>query len=124
MLELLCPNIELSAMRQLEDEGRLPIPLEAVIDCESIFDSLIPPETKLPTEATLIMILLQVKQMLVQGSLRALWWVDTRDMAADGLNKGLVARSVLLNVPATGIWKLLHAAAKHTETPAVLDKDR
>ena len=115
LAELLFPNLGLTELRNLEDSGKFPIPLQAAVDCKSIFDSLKLPETKLPIEATLILLLLQVKEMLVKGSLQSLWWIDTRDMIADGLNKGLVSRKALLDTPATGIWKLDYPAAVHTE---------
>ena len=49
------------------------------------------------------------------GTISASWWVDTADMAADGLNKGLVSRRALLELSATGTWVLKHAAKAFRE---------
>jgi len=124
LTELITPVLSIVELRRIEDESLIPIPLEAAIDCKSIFDALRPAETKLPVEATLILLLLQVKEMLVRNSLRALHWIDTRDMLSDGLNKGLVSRKALLEVPATGDWKLLFPSARHSEKPFVKDAQR
>ena len=36
--------------------------------------------------------------------MRRLWWCATTDMAADGLNKGSIARAQLLAVARDGAW--------------------
>ena len=117
MAELLQAGHTIASLRTLEEKGEFPTPIEAVIDCRSIYDALVPSDTKVPTEGSLVMILLQIKEALVTGVLKALWWVDTADMLSDGLNKGLVARTALLSTSSTGLWKLNFPAVKHTELP-------
>ena len=117
MAELSEPGHTVTSLRALEESGRFPVPIEAIIDCRSIFDALKPSDTKVPTEGSLVMILLQLKEALVNRTLTALWWVDTADMLSDGLNKGMVSRKALLAASSTGIWKLQFPAVKHTELP-------
>ncbi len=58
--------------------------IDAVVDAKSVFDSLCVADIKAPSEASLIMILLSIKESLRNWTLRTLWWVDTTDMLADG----------------------------------------
>ena len=48
-------------------------------------------------------------------TLRTLWWVDTRDMIADGLKKGIIARSALISAASEGYWKLNYECRRHQE---------
>ena len=104
-----------SQLIQAEETGNLCFDIEAVVDAKSVFDSLCPADTKNPTEGSLIFILLQIRELLCSGTLHRLWWVDTRDMLADGLNKGCVTRESILSACRTGCWKLLHNAIGHSE---------
>ena len=117
LAELQDPNMTTATLRLLEETGRFPISIEAVVDCKSIFDSLVPSDTRIPNEASLIMLLLSLKEAMRVGTLSRLWWCDTADMLADGLNKGLVSRRALLETSATGIWKLIHPALGHSDKP-------
>jgi hypothetical protein len=78
--------------------------VECVVDCFSILEHLKGDELKLPSEQTLIMILSSLKENLRCGTMKRLWWCATTDMAADGLNKGSVARTQLLTVAREGAW--------------------
>jgi Reverse transcriptase (RNA-dependent DNA polymerase) len=105
--EILLPvTIKPADLVRREETGGLALDMEAVIDCKSVFDALANPDTQTPSESSLIMILCQLKELLTVGTLRKLWWVDTVDMAADGLNKGAVGRNGLLSLGITGLWTL------------------
>eukprot|EP00959_Pyramimonas_sp_CCMP1952_P156889 3280835-Pyramimonas_sp.AAC.1 len=49
-----------------------------------------------------------LKQHLLAGRARELRWIDTRDMLADALAKGEVARDALLTALRTGARKIAH----------------
>ena len=116
MTEIMTPHpLSPSQLVVMEETGNLIFDIEACIDAKSIYDSLTPSDTKNPTEGSLIFVLLQVKEMLRSGTLRTLWWVDTRDMLADALNKGCVSREALLVACRTGSWVLKHASHAHRE---------
>ena len=113
--ELLTPGVSAAQILRMEAEGRLPTPLHIITDCKSLYDSLRMDEVQVPSESSLIMVLLQLKEGLRTGSIRAISWVDTRDMCADGLNKGIIARRALRAVATTGEWELQHDSQTFTE---------
>jgi hypothetical protein len=115
LAEIIIPQSTAASLVRLEETGCLPIPLHAVTDCKSLLDALRVDETQVPTEASLIMILCQVKELLRTGTLASLSWVDTRDMAADGLNKGSVSRAALRKLSMTAEWVLQFAVVTHQE---------
>ena len=98
-----------------EETGRLSMPLEATVDCRSVWDALKLPEVRVPSEITLVMVLHQLKEHLQTGTIGALWWVDTRDCVVDGLTKGAIGRRALLLAASAGEWLLNYAALRHTE---------
>jgi len=66
-----------------------------------LFDALKAEEVQVPSEQSLILPLLQLKESLRTTTLKSIVWCDTRDMVADGLNKGVIARRDLLNFSMT-----------------------
>ena len=116
LAEIISPLPQARLLIALEETGKLPVPVDLVIDARSVFDSLAAPEIRPPTEISLVMMLCQLKEALLCRGLRTLYWCDTRDMCADGLNKGACSREGLLTVANTGQWSLQHATAAHTET--------
>jgi hypothetical protein len=119
LAEILTPNSTAATLTRMDETGTLPIVLQAVTDCKSLFDALKSDETQVPTESSLIMILLQIKESLRTGTLDSLAWVDTRDMIADGLNKGAIARHDLMEFSRTALWQLKHDYAIHREPARV-----
>ena len=115
LAELVHPGISLSDLRQMDDAGKLTIPIHACTDCKSVFTALQSQDTHIPTESSLILIALQLKQLLVSGVLQSLFWIDTRDMVSDGLTKGLVSRKALMLLASTGRWKLLYPSERHQD---------
>ena len=97
-------------------KGKLPIKIQAITDCRSLFDALKAEETQIPSEQSLILLLLQLKESLRTSTLQSIVWCDTRDMVADGLNKGVIARRDLLNFSMTAQYTFRHEFAIHSET--------
>ena len=116
LAEILVPNSTAGSLMRLEETGLLPICLQAITDCRSLFDALKAEETQVPSESSLIMILLQLKELLRTGTLSSLVWCDTRDMVADALNKGSIARQAIMTFSREGVWELQHAVSIHKET--------
>ncbi len=114
--ELLAPTpMTARDLVAMDAAGEWPLQLEAVVDARSCFDALAIEEPKRPTESSLIMLLLQLKEQLATGSLKKLWWCSTTDMVADGLNKGGVSRSAIMKLCMTGEWKLTADTVFHEE---------
>ena len=118
--EIQIPNLSASKLSHLEESGKLAVSIEGVIDAKSVFDSLTVTDIKVPSEASLIMILLSIKESLLSHTLKTLWWVDTVDMLSDGLNKGAVSRIALLKASLDGFWLVTKPAVSFSEKTQVL----
>ena len=57
-------------------------------------------------------ILGQMREHMACQRIRQLWWIDTRDMSADGLNKGALSRRALLRALTKGEWTVIHPSEK------------
>ena len=112
---LYCAGITAKELQRREASGKLPFQITLVIDCQSIFDALSKEQVHLPSEATLILLLLSLKEAMRSFHLRCLAWCDTRDMLADGLGKGAVSRRALCDAFNTGCWNLKFAVKVHRE---------
>ena len=99
--QVFCGTDETAAEVCLRIEaGALYPPLDVAVDAMSVYEAIVAADCCEPAEASLKVHLLSVRERLMQGIIQKLHWCDTRDMLADGLTKGGVARD------------LLHAAAK------------
>ncbi len=110
------PYLTARNLAEIEANGNFSIPIEMCVDARSVFDALKVPETRMPSEGTLIYSLLQLKEMLRAWSIKKLWWINTADMLSDGLNKGAVPRSGIMNFIKLGAWILkCNDAIQHEE---------
>jgi Reverse transcriptase (RNA-dependent DNA polymerase) len=116
MAEILIPQTSARAIAELEESGRLPLSIVGVIDAQSVYDALKAQELRTPSEASLMLMMCGVKELLRSGTLRRLFWVDTTDMVADGLGKGTVSRKALMELGEYGEWLLQFAPKGFTET--------
>ena len=98
-----------------EEQGKLPLPIHCAIDCFSVFESLSQEDLRMPSEASLILILHGLKEALLCHNLRELFWIATEDMLSDGLNKGAVSREALIRFGLTGKWSLSKPCKRHYE---------
>ena len=90
------------------------MPIDATIDAKSVYESIRTVEAKMPMESSLIAILLVARETLQTGRVRALHWCDTRDMLADGMNKGSISRKAIVDCMKTGVWKVSWPSVRHT----------
>ena len=115
LAEIVIPNCTAQGLVNMDESGALPFCMQLVTDCKSLFDNLRCDDTAIPTEQSLIMILLQIKEGMRTGTIRSIVWADTRDLIADGLTKGSIARADLLQFSMTSLWKLKHTFELFTE---------
>ena len=106
LAEIVIPGCTAQSLIHMDESGSLPFCLQLVTDCRSLFDSLRCEETAIPTEQSLIMLLLQLKESMKTGTIKTIVWADTRDLISDGLTKGTIARADLLAFSMTSLWKL------------------
>ena len=97
---------------KLEHPGQYHFPLDACLDAKSVFESIIRADLKLPDEKTLVHVLGQCREHMQWKRIRILWWIDTRDMLADGLNKGAIRREAILKALIQGVWPVQHKCEK------------
>ena len=88
----------------------LQFPVEVCIDAKAVFDAISATDFSMPAEATLVNHLHSIRELVRDGRLSCLWWVDTRDMVADGLNKGGLPRDPIMHLCEKGHWSLEHPA--------------
>ena len=124
LCEVECGPLKAQELQQLEDLGRWPIPLEAVVDAYAVFSTASKLESKNPTEETLITLVMILRESLATNRLSRLWWVDTRDMVSDGLNKGAVPRVALQALALTSQWRLTCKSEAFTHHQALSNKNR
>ena len=83
------------------------VPIALYLDAKSVYAATIATFVKQPSEKSLLCHVQYLRELLDKDVLRALFWIDTRDMGADGLTKGAVAR-VLLHMYMHGYMPLEH----------------
>ena len=91
---------------ELQDSGKHALELSLMLDAKSVWSSAIGDEAKC-MDQTVYLHLLKLRQLL-GPVIRAIGWVDTRDMLSDGLTKGIVSRDLLRVVAAEGTWTVQH----------------
>ena len=62
------------------------------LDAKSVYSAITASVTKKPAEKSLLTHVLYLRELLDAKVIQFLAWIDTRDMAADGLTKGAVGR--------------------------------
>ena len=72
-------------------------PAHVVVDARAVFDAFVANDVCDSQERCLKLLLISVRDRLACGIVRLLWWCDTRDMAADGITKGGIDRTLLYN---------------------------
>ena len=92
-----------------------PLELHACCDAQSVFSGITAENVKLPAERHTLYHAQWVRELLDACTLRALWWLDTRDCVADGLTKGSVPRDDIVAAMA-GQWLIKHAALRWPST--------
>ena len=104
----------------LHESGNLALSLDVVIDAAAVFENLITEETKTPTDPSMLIHALKMKELLREKLVSRLLWCDTRAMLADGLNKGSVLRDQLRQAAETGIWSIPYVATQRADVTLFL----
>ena len=103
-------------MIDLLEHGGLHHQLDIAVDARAVYDAVAATDACDPQECPLTLHLISVRNLLAQGIIRRLHWVDTRDMLADGVNKGEVDRLLLHRASNDCHFKLVHCAPTRTKT--------
>ena len=106
--ELLIGPTTSAKLADMHDSGTLPLETELVIDAASVFESAISVEPKVPNDATRLIHVLKLRELMSMRQLSRLHWIDARCMLADGLNKGSVDRAALQKAISDAVWMIDH----------------
>ena len=102
-----------------QSSGQLQPPLHLCLDARSVYDSIVAPRASTPADRTMAIHVLSVREYLRDGLIQVIWWIDTMDMLADGLTKGVVDRKALIAVSSSGQWRFIGDVPASTETSMV-----
>lgn len=80
---------------QLREQGGWATRIILAIDAMSIFSAITATQIKIPADSSLLSHLQYLRELLDHQVLNVFWWIDTRDMRADGLTKGAIDRVAL-----------------------------
>ena len=98
--------------RQLE--GRLSYPpLDLCVDARAVYDSVAATDVCEPAGSSLKLHLISVRDWKTHGLIRKLFWVDAKDMLADGLTNGDIDRTLLHNASNDCKYTCVHEALPH-----------
>ena len=104
--EIICGPMSCAQLAKVEEDGQFSVPIHAAIDAFSVFTAIRKTSPTKPSEASLVILILALRESLEKGRLSAVWWVDTLSMLADGLTKGACPRKALLEAFCNGKWFL------------------
>ena len=90
--------------KEVLETGAWPLTLEAVIDAKSVFDNVTNVDLRIPSEQSLVVVLLALREVLKKGDMKRLWWCVTEDMVSDALTKGAVSREQIIALFRLGNW--------------------
>ena len=93
---------------KLREGDHYPLPLQVCTDGMSLLTALENIVAKIPTEASTLHHVQWLQELTRHRVLDAVFWVDTRDMIADGMTKGSVPRSIIRDAQEKGQWALAH----------------
>jgi len=106
-------SVKPELMQKMYDEANMTFVLELSIDAKAVFDAIAVQDYTLPAEATLVNHLHSIREQVRDGRISRIWWIDTRDMVADGLNKGGLPRDPILAICEAGVWTLNEAGVSY-----------
>jgi len=103
-----------SQLARAQESGQLQPPVNAATDAKAVFDSVAAPDVCEPAECSLKLHLISIRDKVSYGTIKNLFWSDTRDMLADGLTKGSVNRLALQTVAEHGKHVLTKEVQRYT----------
>jgi hypothetical protein len=92
--------------KELREHGGWQVKMILQLDAYSVFSAVTALNVKAPADCSLYAHVQYLRQLLDEGVLDQIWWVDTRDMCADALTKGGVERDAMHDIM-NGVWKIM-----------------
>ena len=101
-------------MIDLLQKGFMYFPIDLCVDARAMYDAIAATHVCEPAESSFKLHLLSVRDSMIHGAIRALYWVDARNMLADGLTTGGIDRALLNGVRNACKYQTIHAALANT----------
>jgi len=95
-------------MVELKEAGKFCLPVVLFIDAQAVFNAACHDDDSSSSDKSMVYHVKALRHLLVTGQVKAIVWIDTRDMLADALTKGKICRDELNKAFNTGIWQLQH----------------
>jgi hypothetical protein len=126
--ELACGPTSAHELQLLAEENDFYLPIIAIIDAKSVFDSITAPEVQPPADKQLLHSVLKLREWLDRGIVEFIVWLDNRGMLADGLTKGKRAQEDLLKAMNSSEWKsevpiVMWRSPSNPRTPMIQHKN-
>ena len=102
-------------MIDLLESGKMYLLLNICVDAKAVYDAIAASDACEPAENSLKLHLISVRDRMMHGLIRKLYWVDTRDMLADGLTKGGIDRLLLHRVSNDCVYEAMQLAIPHSK---------
>eukprot|EP00971_Amphidinium_carterae_P227040 4503531-Amphidinium_carterae.2 len=99
-------STQAKTLQALWESGSLKPELWACIDAKSVYDALMAPDFHIPSEESLCLHLLALRNDISVRKLRLLLWIDARSMLADALTKGKVDKAQLTMAANAGVLQI------------------
>ena len=94
-------------MAKMQEAGELFFDINAFVDAKAVFDAITAETVKLTTDKKMYIHTLAAREMLDQGQVSRLYWLDAKDMCTDGMTKGTVDRAALMSLGCDNRWKFI-----------------
>ena len=114
LTELLNGPMSAGQLATALDNGTNALFLDMVIDHRGLLDAAASDENK-STDSAVLLHLMKLREDL-KSKIRTLFWVDTRSMVADALNKGAIDRKQLHELCSEGTWTISQPLVSHRDT--------
>ena len=115
LTEILTGSKSAISMANIQETGQNALEVDLIIDARSVFDSIISVDTKSTTDRLMLIHALKLKEVLALRIINRLLWIDTRDMLADALNKGVIRRDAIREACSDGCWRISQPFKCHAE---------
>ena len=110
LTEVMCGALGANRLLEAHLAGKHLVPMHLFLDAKAVFDSVTASNVKTPADKILLLHALALRNQLELGQVGTLNWIDTRDMVADGLNKGCIDRTAIRDFFQHGKWIMAHHA--------------
>ena len=108
-------------MAEIQENGEFLFETDGYVDAKAVFDAVKAETVKVTHDKKMYIHTLSARELLDKRQVRRQSWIDTLDMAGDGLTKGSVDREALIELGLSNRWRfsgmqsIVYKAARTTD---------